>query len=490
MPDMSQVPGLLSPQENDFVRQQGMLSAAGALMKGADYSVIPKSIFGAMGDGLQAYTQGSNGAADQLLKREQLRGTIDARKLTLLQAVAAYRGAGLPVPPMLLNMLGGDPQGVGGPPTMGAPATVGGGMPQAGGAGGGMPQGMPQAPQAPAPQGMPQGLLSPTPTAQAVPQNLPQPVPMQAPAPATTGGAGLPNGVAGVIRTLPMQDRYALIGGGAPGKIVQGVLEKNLAKTEAMKDGEASGGLTPLQLKAGIKNAELTGPAKEASDAGFLTPDGKPDVAAYQAHTEGVKGLAGEKVKHIGTYIQGINPAKQSIDTLNTMEDALDRAGDKITTGPYANEMLKLKQFAQNAGVPVDGLPEAEVVSKLNAYLAGQATKAISSRPAQFEFQTYLKNNPGLLNSVQGTKKLIDVLRQQQTHALDLGQLALDDKNLKNFGDVEQNYYKTHPIVSPFSNLPLGERPKLPQGTQFNRKLMQYRDPQGNLYDAAGSRVQ
>ena len=138
------------------------------------------------------------------------------------------------------------------------------------------------------------------------------------------------------------------------------------------------------------------------------------------------------------------------------MDDAITRAGPNLTTGPGAEYMLKLKQAAQNwLGVDLKGLPEAEVVTKLNAQLAAQAAKAMTARPSQLEFKAFMANNPGLQNSVAGTKYLIDVLRQATTQDIQLGQLASRVQDPRAWPAVEDRFYQQNPIKSPFSGQPL-----------------------------------
>ena len=150
-------------------------------------------------------------------------------------------------------------------------------------------------------------------------------------------------------------------------------------------------------------------------------------------------------------------PARRTLNILNTMDDAITRAGPNLTTGPGAEYMLKLKQAAQNwlPGLDFKGLPEAEVVTKLNAQLAAQAAKAMTARPSQLEFRAFMQNNPGLQNSVAGTKYLIDVLRQATTQDIQLGQLASRVQDPRSWPQVEDRFYQQNPIKSPFSGKPL-----------------------------------
>jgi hypothetical protein len=79
----------------------------------------------------------------------------------------------------------------------------------------------------------------------------------------------------------------------------------------------------------------------------------------------------------------------------------------------------------------------------------------MTARPSQLEFRTFMANNPGLANSIKGTKVLIDVLRQMKQQDIDLGRLAMNRKNWDNWTDVEDRFYRDHPLNSPFTGKPL-----------------------------------
>jgi hypothetical protein len=145
------------------------------------------------------------------------------------------------------------------------------------------------------------------------------------------------------------------------------------------------------------------------------------------------------------------------------MEDALSHAPNDISTGPGAKILLEIKQFARNLGWDTKGVPEAETIDKLNAFLASEATKQISSRPAMFEFSTFMKNNPGLQTSIEGTRKLISILRQGAESDITLGKAAGDERSLPHWPEVVDAHYRSHPIISPFTGLPIDrDHPAVP----------------------------
>jgi hypothetical protein len=567
MPGLLDSTSLLSPDEEAFSRQQGLMNAAGALMKGAEWSVIPKSPFASIGDALQQYNTGYNGAADQLLKRETLRSTIDQKRLAAIQMIGQYASLGIPIPPLLKQMAGGagmvgnfgniDASGGGAPAAPGSPspqsaapmapsmpAPAGGGLPPGllGGAGGVSAMG---APPSPSPVQVAGPGAPPAPPMNMPPQGA---APMAPPSPVV---GGVPD-VMSILRRMPPQNRYQLLQKGPVSDILKGVIENNLkqtdtaknaalsgkanpldyelalkndAVTEAQKNAKASGYQSPFAYQTALeaakptelqKNATASGKAspfqyqadlskseaeaknltlgvdeKGAKAAGFLTPDGQPDVPRYKGWEKQVSEVAGAQGKHIAGYVGAQDANRQAIDAYNVMEDSLKAGGDNIRTGPYADAWLKFKEAAADAGFKPKGVPESEFVQKFNTYAASQATKALGSREAASIFMQNMKANPGLMNSYKGSLMLIDVLRQAKQRDLELGRMGTDTSNLPNWTKLEQEHLAKNPIISPLSGLPLGTNFKAPTGWQFSRKQMQYRDPQsGKLFDVTGAPVQ
>jgi hypothetical protein len=294
--------------------------------------------------------------------------------------------------------------------------------------------GMSNAPMAPPP-----GLLSPqggapsTPIARpanAPPAGLlsPQGAPsVQQPAPPPRGGPS-----PGIADRISIPDRQALIFA-PPGaqKIVQDTISKNLETTPDMKNSDASGTASPLD---------------------------------YASQLEANKAVAAAKGARVADAIKaGGQDARHTVNTLNTIEDALDHAGNNISTGPGAEFWMKAKQGIQNMfpDTPVAGLPEAEVITKLNARLAAEAAKQMTARPSQLEFKTFMANNPGLLTSPTGTKILINVMRQMTQQDIGLGQKAMT-ATPNTWGDTEDKFYQDNPIKSPFTGKPLAGAETVP----------------------------
>jgi len=160
-----------------------------------------------------------------------------------------------------------------------------------------------------------------------------------------------------------------------------------------------------------------------------------------------------------GAIKAGGQGAQQELNQLSTMQDALTFGGKGVNSGPWAQQVVSLKETLNGLGIDTswvkNGLPESEVITKLNSQLASSATKALASRPSQFEFQTMLKNNPGLLNTKEGTMALISILKQSTLQDIGLGQMAHTVTPDTNWDSVVSNYYKSHPLVSPFTGKPM-----------------------------------
>jgi hypothetical protein len=433
-------PGLLTDAQQQGNSNSDILQSMGAAMlRAAAPSPFKNTTLAGIGDAVQAGVNARRSSQDDQLKRLYMTGQIrqqqTAQTMQALQLAATYRGLGLPVPAAVQKIIDAATANAG---------TAGGNVAQLIG------QGQPAQPT-------PFHLQPTVPTAPADSAGAGSPagLPAQPPAPQSspTPVSGAPGGVMGAVQSLPVQDRWGLVAGGPIGEMVKGVATENLKKTNEEKNAAASGQPNPLSYEQTLK---LSPEQQEAKKLGMSLP-------VYQAYAEGVKAIGAAKGKQMSDAVDAASHAQKTLLTLNNMEDALQNAPNDITTGPGAKEWLKVKQFASNLGFDAKGLNESEVVDKLNAFLAGEATKQISSRPAQFEFQTYLKNNPGLMTSLEGTRKLISIMRQGAQLDVGLGKIAGKEENLKDWGDLQDDFYRKNPIISPFTGKPVDrEHPAVP----------------------------
>jgi hypothetical protein len=139
------------------------------------------------------------------------------------------------------------------------------------------------------------------------------------------------------------------------------------------------------------------------------------------------------------------------------MDAALNRSGNFITTGPLAGQILRLKQGIANAvGVTDPHIADAELISKLNAWLATDANKLLTSRGTQMEFSRFMEANPGLQNTPGGSKIMINYLGQLAQREIDESQLLYNVDGFKAQNQAIQDYEKKNPLLDPTTGQPLG----------------------------------
>jgi hypothetical protein len=172
------------------------------------------------------------------------------------------------------------------------------------------------------------------------------------------------------------------------------------------------------------------------------TPEKAEAAAAGQA-------IGGAKGKEVASYIEDGKPALAQSQLLDTMSGAL-KASNGQYSGPFADYVLNGKQALAGAfGLDLNTAPQ-ETAQKLGFQLATQASKAISSRPSQAEFLRALQNVPGIFQTQQGANALISINKQEAQDRVALANLAHNVKPGENMNEIAEQYYKTHPIMSPF----------------------------------------
>jgi hypothetical protein len=158
--------------------------------------------------------------------------------------------------------------------------------------------------------------------------------------------------------------------------------------------------------------------------------------------------------------------AERAIQDLDIIEDTV-RNTPNLTTGPTAEQWTKFRQAirgttGKDIGEP-KSLQSSEIIQKLNANLASAEVHALTQRGTQFDLYTYMKNNPGILTSREGTQFLTQIMRQihQQDQGLDA--LANDKRNWENWPQAKRDYYKQNPIVNPITGNKFNPYDKHPQ---------------------------
>lgn len=239
---------------------------------------------------------------------------------------------------------------------------------------------------------------------------------------------------------------------------------EQIPATAATRAAMQPGGVaSPAAVPTAVPGAGQAGAHGGIGGQPVQTPERAGDIKSKEELYGGVGGALSKVVG--GVIERGDQAARDKMNALDTMESALRAGGNNVFTGPLADHALKAKQLLDSLGVPntsdlVKGLPQTEIVAKMNAQLSSAAAKAMTGRPTQAEFQIWMKNNPGLLTSKQGTLALIDVIRQQTKQDMELSglaQKAYADKKLEQWPQIASDYYSDpkHGLTNPLTGHPM-----------------------------------
>lgn len=215
----------------------------------------------------------------------------------------------------------------------------------------------------------------------------------------------------------------------------------------------------PLQLKG----LGLTMVPDENGQMKLMTPDGRGISSVEELNAwvrkEGAKDTASTKITEgqsdeITSAIAAGNKAPQLIKSLNTL-DALSKSSD-VPRGPLSKYSVAIRQVIDNLGltkylpnIAEADLSKAETIQKINAELARQAVQTFTNRGTNFELETYIQNNPGILQSKEGMEMLIDIIRQEYKGIQEIGKIAngIQPGDVSTFNAKIQKYYEDNPIV-------------------------------------------
>lgn len=205
------------------------------------------------------------------------------------------------------------------------------------------------------------------------------------------------------------------------------------------------------------KANEPTGNRKDYEYAVAHGFKGTPDewAAEGKSNEAGAQERAKADVKEQQEYIAAGKQAGSRLTTLNTIGNIVN-SDKNLTLGFGGDTALKIKMALQQLGVPVGDLSGAEGIQKMNASLASEMAKSLSGRPTQFEFKSFMANNPGLLLDKAGNQRLIGIYSQLAQREYELGKLAR--QNTDNWGKwdtVVEKYDAAHPIIDPISKQPI-----------------------------------
>jgi hypothetical protein len=204
------------------------------------------------------------------------------------------------------------------------------------------------------------------------------------------------------------------------------------------------------QLEAYLKNKESTNPMKEAAASGLTLQQYQERQGEQAAQQAGASERAKADVAEQNEYIKGGKVASDRLSTLNTISNII--SSDKMGLGFGADTQLKVQMALKRFGVDVGDLSGPQAIQKLNAVLASESAKGVGARPTQFEFKTFLANNPGLSMDKAGNERVIGIYSQLAKREVDLGRLARSNQdNWSNWDNVVENYDKKNPIKDPTS---------------------------------------
>lgn len=176
--------------------------------------------------------------------------------------------------------------------------------------------------------------------------------------------------------------------------------------------------------------------------------------ATRQLSTKAVEALNSARDAGLQAY-----EIQSTLDLLRTETERSGRFSEGgAFRGPGAEWIMKAKQLLSNFGVEISGLdslPPQEQIQKIITQLGSAATRQLSNRPANFEFQTILNAFPGMATSYEGANILIDYLQQVQDRAIEIGNMAesLPVGQRGRWNRVLRDFYEENPIIL---NIPAG----------------------------------
>lgn len=276
--------------------------------------------------------------------------------------------------------------------------------------------------------------------------NPPQPAPQVAQAPQTPN----PQQNQGTFGAPPATPTRGAIPTGADPEIqkqiaVYTAIASNPAYPKSVQEAAKT------RLEAIQKQVELT-PAQK--DYGLSRRQGGTETFdEWQANNESRKASETERakadVKEQQEYITQGRNAQARLGTLNTITNVVN-SDKNLQLGFGSETTLKIKMALEQAGLDFGDLSGAQLIQKLNGVLASESSKSFSTRPTQFEFRTFLANNPGLALDEKGNVRMLGILAQNAKREADLGKLARQNQdNWKNWDDVVEAYDKKNPIKDP-----------------------------------------
>lgn len=217
----------------------------------------------------------------------------------------------------------------------------------------------------------------------------------------------------------------------------------------AASPDKATAAAAKVRLESYLKNKEATTEMKNAGASGMTLPQYQEKQGELAAQQAGSSERAKADVKEQQEYIDQGRMAQTRLGTLNTISNIV--SSDKnLNLGFGSETTLKVKMALEKAGIDFGDLSGSQLIQKLNGILASESSKSFSTRPTQFEFKTFLANNPGLALDEKGNVRMLGILAQNAKREADLGKLARQNRdNWDSWDSVVEKYDQEHPVRDP-----------------------------------------
>ena len=204
--------------------------------------------------------------------------------------------------------------------------------------------------------------------------------------------------------------------------------------------GPSAAGTMPDLDKASIPELQAWGARREAEQKGLDTASESVWKSRAELH---------------GAAISALKTIPSEMQQLAILQDAYKQP--HIPGGPLAEtwssgRALIKEVFGSKAA---DEVPASQIIEKTNTALSFKAAGELTSRPALIEVLAAMRANPGLKMTDQSSLYLINLMQQQKAQELQLGHMANEADNPREFISARSRFYQEHPLLSPFTGKPL-----------------------------------
>lgn len=258
-----------------------------------------------------------------------------------------------------------------------------------------------------------------------------------------------------------------------PGPIARRPVSVPGVQTDQLLAPNTSGGFnvvptTPAPGGGGVAGVGAVSASASASGPPNLTARLPPlggdihEMSTWGMRAEAIRGMItkmGEShTGRVAAAAQAGTRAAERINMLQTIAALTDASRASRWVGETASQWrVQLSQFLINFDPrhrgqrpeALQNLPYQELLLKLNAFLASEATQDISARGTNFEFATLLRYNPNLSSSYEGTMMLLSYMQQEQEHVRQLAEMAtqLHPDQFPNWSRIVAEYYRENPVI-------------------------------------------